>query len=528
MQQEIVDEHAQSIAARSGSGGDGDADDLVQQLVEAAGFDMETFQSLPETIRNELLEQAGRDHPEIASNAAARSGAAEGNIDNASFLTTLAPELRTEVLITADSDFLQTLPPELVAEAQMLRERAANEWQRAERNGGYLRGADGANQYTGDDDDEYSEETSDSLSEEETRAISSAREAAARELHQLASRGRGGNNGRDGVDEGDVDSRSDGKMWVPTDDLSNQSVPLPLLSTLVHIVTNAEVTMNFSMLRAVLVHVSKHRLQRDLLLRLLGGVLQQDQRWLNSVMGSIVQQVSSEGTLDFKPLVNPLASRNDSRQEANHLIRKRIVNIISHLVTSNGSVLYDLLYPRDETGIPLENIRGLVDDFDGEELLLEETERKREEFAAKAEAREAQKKLLAGSNEADQVVTKREGRHSGNIAVNVKVMVPVNSLPLPPSIGHTMNESGSHQVISVKLRRKQRVRRVIDLLVSSCDVVSSALHLSITDPACAGDEKEDLKSVCIYDTCRVLGLTDNSILWVDVRLDSEAAMRRDG
>ena len=88
-----------------------------------------------------------------------------------------------------------------------------------------------------------------------------------------------------------------------------------------------------------------------------------------------------------------------------------------------------------------------------------------------------------------------------------------------------MNESGSHQVISVKLRRKQRVRRVIDLLVSSCDVVSSALHLSISDPACAGDEKEDLKSVCIYDTCRVLGLTDNSILWVDVRLDSEAAMR---
>lgn len=45
------------------------------------------------------------------------------DMDNASFVATLPPELRREVLLSADEALLNTLPPNLVAEAMVLRER---------------------------------------------------------------------------------------------------------------------------------------------------------------------------------------------------------------------------------------------------------------------------------------------------------------------------------------------------------------------------------------------------------------------
>ena len=42
----------------------------------------------------------------------------------ASFVASLAPDLRNEILLTADDAFIQSLPPNIVAEAQILRERA--------------------------------------------------------------------------------------------------------------------------------------------------------------------------------------------------------------------------------------------------------------------------------------------------------------------------------------------------------------------------------------------------------------------
>ncbi len=44
-------------------------------------------------------------------------------MDNASIVATLPPELRREVLLSADEALLGTLPPNLVAEAMVLRER---------------------------------------------------------------------------------------------------------------------------------------------------------------------------------------------------------------------------------------------------------------------------------------------------------------------------------------------------------------------------------------------------------------------
>lgn len=45
------------------------------------------------------------------------------DMDNASFVATLPPELRREILLSADETVLNTLPPNLVAEAMVLRER---------------------------------------------------------------------------------------------------------------------------------------------------------------------------------------------------------------------------------------------------------------------------------------------------------------------------------------------------------------------------------------------------------------------
>eukprot|EP00177_Eucheuma_denticulatum_P008191 GFKZ01014909.1.p1 GENE.GFKZ01014909.1~~GFKZ01014909.1.p1 ORF type:complete len:1872 (+),score=326.79 GFKZ01014909.1:314-5929(+) len=52
------------------------------------------------------------------------AGAAE--MDNASFLATLAPELREEILLTSGEAFIQSLPPSVAAEARVLRERGAS------------------------------------------------------------------------------------------------------------------------------------------------------------------------------------------------------------------------------------------------------------------------------------------------------------------------------------------------------------------------------------------------------------------
>ena len=80
--------------------------------------DMLAFLSeLPENLRNEVMEQ------ELARAQALNNQPAQPEIDNATFLASLLPELREEVLLTASAEFLETLPPEIIAEAQTLRDR---------------------------------------------------------------------------------------------------------------------------------------------------------------------------------------------------------------------------------------------------------------------------------------------------------------------------------------------------------------------------------------------------------------------
>ncbi|CAN0161387.1 unnamed protein product, partial [Scytosiphon promiscuus] len=99
--------------------------------LEAAGLDPEALAALPPDMRREVLEQEARSRRmrEAPSGGAAGAGASPADpsraaeMDNASIVATLPPELRREVLLSADEALLSTLPPNLVAEAMVLRER---------------------------------------------------------------------------------------------------------------------------------------------------------------------------------------------------------------------------------------------------------------------------------------------------------------------------------------------------------------------------------------------------------------------
>mmetsp|Transcript_18279 Transcript_18279/g.44004 ORF Transcript_18279/g.44004 Transcript_18279/m.44004 type:complete len:2525 (-) Transcript_18279:72-7646(-) len=114
MQQEIVQQHE------------------VDAQISESGLDPEALAALPEEMRREVMEQEQqqqRQREQQASEPAADPANAE-DMDNASFLASLAPDLRQEILLTADDAFVRSLPPTLIAEANILRERVASQHRR--------------------------------------------------------------------------------------------------------------------------------------------------------------------------------------------------------------------------------------------------------------------------------------------------------------------------------------------------------------------------------------------------------------
>lgn len=83
----------------------------VQRGAESNPVDDDFLNALPPELRAEVLQQqrASQRQPE--------------EMDNATFVASLAPELRREVLLTATDEFLSSLPPDLIAEARVLQER---------------------------------------------------------------------------------------------------------------------------------------------------------------------------------------------------------------------------------------------------------------------------------------------------------------------------------------------------------------------------------------------------------------------
>ena len=98
--------------------------ELAAQLTGSA-LDPEVLAALPEEMRREIIEQ-DRQERSIRAHEEERADPSNAEVmDNASFLATLSPDLREEILLTADQEFLNSLPPGVVAEAQILRERAS-------------------------------------------------------------------------------------------------------------------------------------------------------------------------------------------------------------------------------------------------------------------------------------------------------------------------------------------------------------------------------------------------------------------
>jgi E3 ubiquitin-protein ligase HUWE1 len=110
MQQDLVSEHVatQELAAQ----------------VEGTSIDPDVLAELPEDVRNEILEQQRRERQAQERNEAPADPSRAEAMDNASFLASVEPELRNEILLTADESFLSTLPASIRAEADVLRERA--------------------------------------------------------------------------------------------------------------------------------------------------------------------------------------------------------------------------------------------------------------------------------------------------------------------------------------------------------------------------------------------------------------------
>ena len=115
MQQEVIDQHLATL-------------ELASQLDATSGLDPEALAALPDDMRREVIAHEQRERRLRESAPADPSNAEE--MDNASFVASLAPDLRREILMTADESFLNSLPPDIIAEAQILRERASHQQRR--------------------------------------------------------------------------------------------------------------------------------------------------------------------------------------------------------------------------------------------------------------------------------------------------------------------------------------------------------------------------------------------------------------
>jgi len=108
MQREVISHHQTTV-------------DVAAQLDSTSGLDPEILAALPEEMRREII---AHEQHERQMQAPADPSNAE-DMDNANFLASLNSDLREDILLTADEAFLNSLPPNILAEAQVLRERAS-------------------------------------------------------------------------------------------------------------------------------------------------------------------------------------------------------------------------------------------------------------------------------------------------------------------------------------------------------------------------------------------------------------------
>lgn len=131
---EILNQYLGRI--HTGSGGDSGP----EASQRATTVNQDFLVALPPGVRAEVLElnaeyqsrqernaQQGNNRNSASGDGQGSGAAGAGaEMDNATFLATLAPELREEILLESGEAFIQSLPPVLAAEARLLREREAS------------------------------------------------------------------------------------------------------------------------------------------------------------------------------------------------------------------------------------------------------------------------------------------------------------------------------------------------------------------------------------------------------------------
>lgn len=115
MQQEVLELHRGAL-------------EVAAQLDSTSGLDPEALAALPEDMRREIILQDQQDRERMQRQQQTADPSNAEDMDNASFLASLAPDLREEILLTADDTFLSSLPPDIIAEAQILRDRASSRY----------------------------------------------------------------------------------------------------------------------------------------------------------------------------------------------------------------------------------------------------------------------------------------------------------------------------------------------------------------------------------------------------------------
>ncbi|CAE6444639.1 unnamed protein product [Rhizoctonia solani] len=116
MREEVLNQHVREQRATA----------AIQPRIEESQISADFLDALPPDIRAEILmqESAEQARMERARARAAEQTAAGGpsDIDPASFLASLDPQLRQAVLMEQEDGFLQTLPSAMIAEATAMRE----------------------------------------------------------------------------------------------------------------------------------------------------------------------------------------------------------------------------------------------------------------------------------------------------------------------------------------------------------------------------------------------------------------------
>lgn len=102
--------------AREAPGGSGEQTEVFQEFLDALPDELRL-----EIVQQERAEQRRREREEMRRQVAIPGQAAEAqDMDTASILMTLSPQLREQVLMDQGADIIDTLPPDLAAQARRL------------------------------------------------------------------------------------------------------------------------------------------------------------------------------------------------------------------------------------------------------------------------------------------------------------------------------------------------------------------------------------------------------------------------